>query len=517
MKRSHSLILSLCCALITGAVAAQPGQGNNAPANTSPAAAPARAQWTVLVYMNGHNNLEDDIPVNFRQMAAVGSTAQVNIIAQVAKLGNGTGGQPWRDKVFRYRISQNMMFSPTTAIATLGRTDMGDPATLKDFLKWGATNYPADHYMLVMWGHGQGYRMEMLTVGLQHRLNVLQGMDARALPGDLHAFTAAHAHIDGIAPIHAPTSAVTAPATAHLNLNLLSGSTPSVSPYRTVSSDDVFGSKLYMSDLQAVLRDETTNDANFHGKLALLGFDACLMAMIENAYAFRDVAQIMVASQDLDPGAGWSYRPWLSALTQQPNSDPATIGKSIVDSFAAAYGDVDGTTTMSEIDLSKANTLALATSQLAQTMIAALPGALADISAARAGCPYYAPDPFSDGHDYFYHIDLGCFVDGLANAHDAALKSAAAQTRHDLKAAVLRSYAGSDRVSFGSNGLCIYFPATLSEFNGDLYAENGYVKANLIHPVEFVHTLSWSDFLSAYYASVSATRAPPSAARAQSF
>jgi hypothetical protein len=31
---------------------------------------------------------------------------------------------------------------------------MGDPQTLKDFVAWSKTNYPADHYALYFWGHG---------------------------------------------------------------------------------------------------------------------------------------------------------------------------------------------------------------------------------------------------------------------------------------------------------------------------------------------------------------------------
>lgn len=33
---------------------------------------------------------------------------------------------------------------------------MGDPATLKDFLKYGEENYQADHKMLLFWNHGGG-------------------------------------------------------------------------------------------------------------------------------------------------------------------------------------------------------------------------------------------------------------------------------------------------------------------------------------------------------------------------
>lgn len=440
----------------------------------------SRSEWSILVYMNGHNNLENEIPVNFKQMSTVGSSEKVNIVAQVAKLGNGPGGEAWRDKTYRYHVTQGMKLSPENAVMVLGQSDMGSPDTLKKFIEWGATNYPAKHYMLIMWGHGQGYRLQLLASGMQHRLNNMLRMSIDA------------------------TSTYSFPS----NIS-------SMSPYRTVSSDDLFNSKLYMSDLQNVLQDIEGEARNFFGgKLNVLVFDACLMSMLENAYAFRNVAQVMVASQDLVPGRGMRYDPWLAALTKEPTMNPENIGALIVNTFANEYQSNDASTTMSETDLTKANTLALDTSMLADKLIATLPNSTNEITTARSVCPYYAPDPFNDGQDYFFHIDLGCFVEGLSKSTDQGIQMAAAQVRQDLRSAILNSYAGSERKSFGSNGLCIYFPKSRNEFNGDLYAEGGYIKSNLVHPVEFVQKLRWSDFLSAYYDALEANRISASASTA---
>ena len=43
------------------------------------------------------------------------------------------------------------------------------------------------------------------------------------------------------------------------------------------------------------------------GALDFLGFDACLMATYETASTLQDVANLMVASQELEPGYGWDY------------------------------------------------------------------------------------------------------------------------------------------------------------------------------------------------------------------
>ena len=36
------------------------------------------------------------------------------------------------------------------------RRSMGDPDSLSAFLEYGRKNYPADRYVLVLWGHGDG-------------------------------------------------------------------------------------------------------------------------------------------------------------------------------------------------------------------------------------------------------------------------------------------------------------------------------------------------------------------------
>src|SRR6185295_12580297 len=65
---------------------------------------------------------------------------------------------------------------PSAALVKLGEVNMGDPAVLKDFIAWSKKNYPAKHYMLEFWSHGQGWRMQMLEsriAALQSRFNLM--------------------------------------------------------------------------------------------------------------------------------------------------------------------------------------------------------------------------------------------------------------------------------------------------------------------------------------------------------
>ena len=49
-------------------------------------------------------------------------------------------------------------------------------------------------------------------------------------------------------------------------------------------------------------------------KLAIIGFDACHMGMVEVAHDLRSCASLMVASQDCEEHGGWDYRALLDAI-----------------------------------------------------------------------------------------------------------------------------------------------------------------------------------------------------------
>jgi len=44
-----------------------------------------------------------------------------------------------------------------------GCTNAGDPKVLVEFIRWAKARYPADHYMVVLWGHGNGLSVAWTT------------------------------------------------------------------------------------------------------------------------------------------------------------------------------------------------------------------------------------------------------------------------------------------------------------------------------------------------------------------
>ena len=98
-----------------------------------------KAKWTFMVFMAGDNNLDAAALRDITEMAQAGSTAEVNIIAQLDR----AGATPTR----RFKITKGGGYKKDV-IAELGETNTGDPAVLADFLKWAVKDYPAEHYFL---------------------------------------------------------------------------------------------------------------------------------------------------------------------------------------------------------------------------------------------------------------------------------------------------------------------------------------------------------------------------------
>ncbi|MFA6583523.1 MAG: clostripain-related cysteine peptidase, partial [Elusimicrobiaceae bacterium] len=119
----------------------------------------ATAEWTIMVFVNGKNNLEEFALKDMNEMEAVGSNAKVNVVTEIGRIngyssadGNWTGSRRY---LVKKDTNANAITSPV--VQTIAKADMGDWKHLVDFAKWAKTNYPAKHYMLIVWNHGAGW------------------------------------------------------------------------------------------------------------------------------------------------------------------------------------------------------------------------------------------------------------------------------------------------------------------------------------------------------------------------
>jgi hypothetical protein len=105
--------------------------------------------WTFMVYIVGDNDLDPYVNRDLYEMMSVGSTSRVNIIALVDL----------------YRVNGSVMFyigrNESTPIwgdwSSEYELNMGDPSTLTWFIREATSRYPARHYALVIWDHGDSW------------------------------------------------------------------------------------------------------------------------------------------------------------------------------------------------------------------------------------------------------------------------------------------------------------------------------------------------------------------------
>ncbi len=109
--------------------------------------------WTVMIFMNAHNNLDDSMlygisgkwaQKDMAEMKKVGSTDKVDVLLEYGLSGQGAK---------RVVVTKG----GETLVSADPKGDMGDYKRVIDFIKWAKAEHPAKRYMLVLWNHGLGW------------------------------------------------------------------------------------------------------------------------------------------------------------------------------------------------------------------------------------------------------------------------------------------------------------------------------------------------------------------------
>jgi len=118
------------------------------------------ATWTVMVYINGDNNLEEAGITDINEMEeSGGSTSDVNIVVQFDRHPDyDTSNGDWTTCKRFYVMGDSTSSIASEELADVGEVDMCAQTTLEDFLKWAMGRFKAQHYALVLWNHGMTWR-----------------------------------------------------------------------------------------------------------------------------------------------------------------------------------------------------------------------------------------------------------------------------------------------------------------------------------------------------------------------
>jgi len=108
-------------------------------------------EWTILVFLNGDNNLDSAGVKDVNEMEKVGSSDQVNVVVQHDRSGN-TG-----TKRYLIKKDENDTTITSPVVVDMPECDMGNWQEAVKFFNWGADTYPAKKYLLAIWDHGAGW------------------------------------------------------------------------------------------------------------------------------------------------------------------------------------------------------------------------------------------------------------------------------------------------------------------------------------------------------------------------
>jgi len=262
---------------------------------------PVDREWTFMIYLAGDNNLEDFGRTDLAEMKSVGSTPEIALVGQFDRMESGD--------TRRYYLRKGTSLDEDEVSQNLGETNTGDPAELMRFMNWAMSEYPARRYALILWNHGMGWKEDDVYEIAERSISY---RPMRSLANRI------------------VRSFVTRPKRPPLFSSTVDAVLARGIAYDDTSSDFLDNAEMKRALGCALLVSGVE-------RLDVLGFDACLMNMIEVAYQVRGTCDYVVGSQETEPGEGWPYGAVLQELADNPTMDGGELSRIIVDRYIESY------------------------------------------------------------------------------------------------------------------------------------------------------------------------------------
>lgn len=231
--------------------------------------------------------------------------------------------------------------------------------------------------------------------------------------------------------------------------------------------------------------------------LDILGMDACLMAMIEIGYQVKDYVNLLVASEEVEPGLGWPYGLFIAPLTKNPTLfTPDLLAKSIVTAYGNFYQDEESDVCMSAIYLNKINDIKTNIDQLITQLNTCAKYSASTIKNivinARLNTQEFAVDSYIDLYSFYEQLlKLINKVNPKSNTKYkrslSDIKKTISNGCTKIKNAILINVAGSSIPD--AHGISIYYP-------------HPYYSSTAIHKsylqTQFAKDTKWLNFIKKY-------------------
>jgi len=384
-----------------------------------------KKNFTAILFMSADNDLQSFAVRNIRQMAALGSNDYLNIVVHLdIRIGSK-------------KVTRRFYVEKDNVIEFTGpdMMDSGDPETLISHVKFAVENFPAEHYMLILWNHGTG---------------PLDPVSSRIVkPVDLFTF-----------------NPVTYKLELDRTLEYFNFIQESDEPHLGVCWDDSTHHYLTNQKLQYAF-NTIKRDILGGQKFDIIAFDACMMAAIEIDHLLKDYAHISIASQEVELGTGWYYQKVFTPFQHGP-IDPYDLAKHIVKVYEQSYKPITNDYTLSAVNLDLIDKLVINVDIIARLLNDCLNqqknnSAKKAIAAARhrKACVHFNEPSYIDWYDFCNNLQKHVKYIALKDSQNTLrmqniLQAALEESKTLVNAIVLENVTGKNLNR--AKGILIYFP-----------------------------------------------------------
>ena len=271
-------------------------------------------EWTLLVFMAADNDLSPYAYWDIYEMERLlsgqnnlgATTDSVDVIVELDTLG--------KNGVNRYHIFQtNQIYDPSVDLdffSSFNESNINSPIikkyleqnnTVKDqnirfarFITQSMRDYPSKHYMVVIWGHGEGY------IGSHYKT---KSANPNQLPSPSNGNYLNPANITVEALNH------------QYNLKA-----KKKFPYNKVFGGVAFDytdiSFLDIPSIQQTIK-KTLSQLQYNKPIDIIAFDACLMQTLEVATELADITDYVIGSTQIQNYLGLPYKMILDKLNEK--------------------------------------------------------------------------------------------------------------------------------------------------------------------------------------------------------
>ena len=410
-------------------------------------------KWTFIVYAAADNDLDYFARRNIEQMKKIGSNENITIVVQLDRYGAS-------EHTKRLLIEKDIIYQVNANdISSQQKLNSGSAQTLIDCCAWAVEEFPADHYALVLWNHGIGI------------VDFIKSKATNA--SELFVFNPQNHMLELNRSIEF--------------LQYLKEKNSLRDP-RGICFSDTYGSYLTNEKLDFALKS-IKKDVLKGKNLDIIGFDACLMAMIEVGDLIAPYADYMVASEEVELGTGWPYDNILKIFESKPLT-PEQFAKHIVTQYAETYKSITKDFTQSAVELKHIAPLVKNAKEVSAIIIDMLNNehnlsARRAIRASRSKkvCTYFSEPSYIDLHHFYTNLLTTIDFVELKATHEHLAQSLAQLLIKGLKLiekAVINNQVGT--LLEKAKGLSIYFPSS--------YIDSSYKKTSFVQKTQWLEVLS---------------------------